>query len=46
MTHAQSTIDSATLAPLTVLRPNGDPALLGDQWTDHPIVLALVRHFG
>lgn len=37
---------SHALAALTVLRPNGDPAQLGDQWAQHPIVLALLRHFG
>ena len=37
---------SHALAALTVLRPNGDPTQLGDQWAEHPIVLALLRHFG
>ncbi len=51
MPRDQTTIDnadlnSAALAPLTILQPNGDTAQLGDQWADHPIVLALVRHFG
>ena len=37
---------SHALAALTVLRPNGDRAQLGDQWVERPIVLALLRHFG
>jgi hypothetical protein len=39
-------LDSEALAPLTVLRPNGDPTPLSDQWRTQPIVLALLRHFG
>ena len=34
------------LAAVQVLSPQGDTVPMGSLWTEHPIVLALVRHFG
>lgn len=39
-------IDSAALADLTVLDPQGIDVALGSLWAERPLALALVRHFG
>ncbi|MDA1009939.1 MAG: peroxiredoxin-like family protein [Chloroflexi bacterium] len=33
-------------AGLTVLTPQGEATRLGDLWTDRPVLLVLVRHYG
>lgn len=34
------------LAEVSVLDPSGAPMLLGTLWAEHPIILAMIRHFG
>jgi hypothetical protein len=36
----------AKLAVTEVLAPDGSTALLGEQWQEKPIILAMIRHFG
>lgn len=38
--------DAGTLAALEVLDPAGRSVRLGSFWSERPVVLALVRHFG
>ena len=37
---------AAALAPLTVLDPAAQPAVVGTLWADRPRVLIWLRHFG
>ena len=34
------------LAEVSLLDPNGAPIRLGTLWAEHPIILAMIRHFG
>lgn len=34
------------LQDIEVLRPDGSPARLGDAWSEKPVILAMIRHFG
>lgn len=43
---AATTLSLDALGDLTVLDLEGRPFRLGDRWTEGPVVLAFIRHFG